>query len=69
MFHSAMTKKKKIKKPTKPKPLMPKFRLYCIAIQNTFKTNESLTYSKGIEAFQSIMESNYVGCDVHESGG
>lgn len=48
---------------------MPKFIiLYCIAIQNTFKTNESLTYSKGIEAFQSIMESNHVVCDAHESG-
>lgn len=48
---------------------MPKFRiLYCIAIQNIQNQWNSLTYSKGIEASQSVMESNDVVCGAHESG-
>lgn len=48
---------------------MPKFRtLYYIAIQNIQNKQNSLTYSKGIEAFQSIMKSNSVLCDADGSG-
>jgi hypothetical protein len=44
---------------------MPKFRiLYCIAIQNIQNKWNSLTYSEGIEVFQSIMKSDYVVCDA-----
>lgn len=40
---------------------MPKFRtLYYIAIQNIQNKQNSLTYSKGIEAFQSTMKSDSV---------